>query len=64
LKEYEIVFKSGEAIYILAEDLEDAAWSAYDIARELNTTIKDVMPTHVKKEILSKQLACRKVCSR
>lgn len=56
MEEYELIFKNGEVVYILAETLEKAAWHAVDLQRELDTTIKDIVPTYVKKEILSQQL--------
>lgn len=56
MEEYELIFKNGEVVYILAETLEKAAWHAVDLQQELNTTIKDIVPTYVKKEILSQQL--------
>ena len=56
MEEYELIFTNGDVVYILAEDLEDAAWSAVDLQRDLNTTIKDIVPTYVKEKILSQQL--------
>ncbi len=56
MEEYELIFTNGDVVYILAEDLEDAAWSAVDLQRDLNTTIKDIVPTYVKEQILSQQL--------
>ena len=56
MEEYELIFTNGEAVYILAEDLEDAAWTAVDLQRDLHTTIKDIVPTYVKEKILSQQL--------
>ncbi len=56
MEEYELIFTNGDVVYILAENLEDAAWSAVDLQRDLNTTIKDIVPTYVKEQILSQQL--------
>ena len=56
MEEYELIFTNGDVVYILAEDLEDAAWSAVDLQRDLHTTIKDIVPTYVKEKILSQQL--------
>lgn len=56
MEEYELIFTNGDVVYILAEDLEDAAWSAVDLQRDLNTTVKDIVPTYVKEQILSQQL--------
>ena len=56
MEEYELVFVNGEVVYILAENLEEAAWHAVDLQHELNTTIKDIVPTYVKEKILSQQL--------
>ena len=56
MEEYELIFTNGDVVYILANDLEDAAWSAVDLQRDLNTTIKDIVPTYVKEQILSQQL--------
>ena len=56
MEEYELIFTNGDVVYILAEDLEDAAWSAVDLQHDLNTTIKDIVPTYVKEQILSQQL--------
>tara|TARA_B100000530_G_C15772100_1_gene413962 strand:+ start:561 stop:752 length:192 start_codon:yes stop_codon:yes gene_type:complete len=56
MEEYELIFVSGEVVYILADDLEDAAWHAVELQKELNTTIKDIVPTYVKEKILAQQL--------
>ena len=48
MNEYQIVFKDGDVQYILAEDLESAAWSAYELARGTKQTLKDIIPTYVK----------------
>lgn len=56
MTEYEITMSSGETVYILAADLEDAAWQAFQLSKDANTTLKDVIPTYVKQEILSSQM--------
>ena len=55
MQEYHIVFKDGEVQYILAENLEAAAWSAYELARTQGKTLKDIIPSYVKQR-LSKQM--------
>ena len=57
MDEYHIVFKDGEVHYILAENLEEAAWAAYDLARTTNKQHKDIIPTYVKDQILSEHMA-------
>ena len=42
MNEYQIVFKDGDVQYILAEDLETAAWSAYELAQATKQTLKDI----------------------
>ena len=56
MNEYQIVFKDGDVQYILAEDLETAAWSAYKLAQATKQTLKDIIPTYVKEKILSSQV--------
>ena len=56
MTEYEITMSSGETVYVLAADLEDAAWQAFQLSKDANTTLKDVIPTYVKQEILSSQM--------
>ena len=56
MNEYQIVFKDGDVQYILAEDLETAAWSAYELAQATKQTLKDIIPTYVKQKILSSQV--------
>ena len=56
MTEYTIVFTDGEEMYILAKDLEEAAWSAIDLAYNLDKSIKDIIPTYVKEQILSQQM--------
>ena len=55
-QEYKIVFVNGFYQHILAKDLEAAAWTAYDMSRELKLQLKDIIPTHVTKEVLSQQM--------
>ena len=55
-QEYQIVFANGFVQHILAKDLEAAAWTAYDMSRELKLQLKDIIPTHVTKEVLSQQM--------
>ena len=54
--EYEITMSSGEVFYILAADLEDAAWQGLQLSTDRNTILKDVIPTYVKQKILSSQM--------
>ena len=56
MNEYQIVFKDGDVQYILAEDLESAAWSAYELSQSTKQTLKDIIPTYVKEKILSSQM--------
>ena len=56
MTEYEITMSSGETVYVLAADLEDAAWQAFQLSKDAQTTLKDVIPTYVKQEILSSQM--------
>ena len=56
MTEYEITMSSGETVYVLAADLEDAARQAFQLSKDANTTLKDVIPTYVKQEILSSQV--------
>ena len=56
MAEYTIVFTDGEEMYILAKDLEEAAWSAIDLAYNLDKSVKDIIPTYVKQQILSQQM--------
>ena len=60
MDEYHIVFKDGETQYILAENLEEAAWAAYDLARTENKQLKDIIPSYVKQQILSQQMETSK----
>lgn len=56
MTEYTIVFTDGEEMYILAKDLEEAAWAAIDLAYTQDKSLKDIIPTYVKQEILSSQV--------
>ena len=56
MEEYQIVFKNGDVQYILAENLEQAAWSAYELSRATEQTLKDIIPSYVKQQILSEQM--------
>lgn len=56
MEEYQIVFKNGDVQYILAENLEEAAWSAYELARTTDSTLKDIIPSYVQQQILSQQM--------
>ncbi len=50
MNEYTVHMSSGESVYILAADLEEAAWHAFELSKDMNTKLKDVIPTHVKEE--------------
>ena len=63
MTEYTIVFSDGEEMYILAKDLEEAAWSAIDLAYNLDKSVKDIIPTYVKQQILSQQMETSKESS-
>ena len=63
MTEYTIVFTDGEEMYILAKDLEEAAWSAIDLAYNLDKSVKDIIPTYVKQQILSQQMETSKKSS-
>lgn len=57
MEEYGVSMSNGEVVYILAPDLEQACWDAFELSKEMNTKLKDVVPTYVKKEkVFSKQL--------
>ena len=47
---------SGEVCYILAADLEDAAWQGLQLSTDRDTTLKDVIPTYVKQKIFPTQM--------
>jgi len=63
MTEYTIVFSDGEEMYILAKDLEEAAWSAIDLAKAENKQLKDIIPSYVKQQILSEQMETSKESS-
>ena len=48
--EYEITMSSGEVVYILATNVEQACWDAFALSKEMNTKLKDVVPTYVKEK--------------
>ena len=57
MEEYEITMSSGEVVYILAANLEDAAWTAFELSKDMNTKLKDVALIYVKeKEVFPQQL--------
>ncbi len=43
LNEYQVVLSSGEGIYILAADSEEAAWLALELSNDSNTELIDVV---------------------
>jgi hypothetical protein len=45
LREYHVTLSSGETIYILARDTEDAAWSALELAVDRDLYLVDVRLT-------------------
>ena len=45
LREYNVTLSSGETIYILAHDSEQAAWSALELAEDRSLTVIDVRLT-------------------
>ena len=47
MEEYEITMSNGEVIYILAPDLEQACWDAFELSKGKNTKLKDVVQTYV-----------------
>ena len=53
---YEVTMSSGEVCYILAADLEDAAWQGLQLSTDRNTILKDVIPTYVKQKIFPTQM--------
>ena len=63
MDEYHIEFTDGEVQYILAENLEEAAWAAIDLAYNLDKSVKDIIPTYVKQQILSQQMETSKKSS-
>ena len=45
LREYEIVLSSGEVMYILAANLEQAAWDALELSVDRNVKLVNVRQT-------------------
>ena len=45
LREYHVTLSSGETIYILARDSEEAAWSALELAEDRTLELVDVRLT-------------------
>ena len=45
LREYHVTLSSGETIYILARDTEEAAWSALELAVDRDLYLVDVRLT-------------------
>ena len=57
MEEYEVAMSNGEVVYILAPNLEQACWDAFELSKGKNTKLKDVVPTYVKeKEVFPQQL--------
>jgi len=54
--EYEVTMSSGEVVYILAADLEEAAWLAFEASKDMNTQLKDVIPTYVRQNQQTKEV--------
>ncbi len=50
LQEYQVVMSDGECIYILAENLEQAAWDAWYLSNDKETTLIDVIQTNGRKK--------------
>lgn len=50
LQEYQVVMSDGECIYILAENLEQAAWDAWYISVDKDTKLVDVIQTNGRKK--------------
>ena len=55
MTEYEITMSSGETVYVLAADLEEAAWLAFELSKDMDATLKDVIPTDVRKQKQTKK---------
>lgn len=53
---YTVCMSSGERRNILAANLEDAAWIAFQLSHDMNTQLKDVILNEKETEVLSKQL--------
>jgi len=41
---YLLISSTNDELFFLADDFEDAAWTAIDIAKEHSLTIKDIKP--------------------
>lgn len=50
LNEYQVVMSDGECIYILAEDIEQAAWDAWYLSVDKDTKLVDVIQTNGRKK--------------
>ena len=46
LREYEVTLSSGETMYILAANSEEAAWDALELSMDRNVTLVNVFKTH------------------
>ena len=53
--QYGVYFTDNTVEFILATDLEEAAWTAIDLAFKQDKTVKDIIPAYVK-QILSEQM--------
>lgn len=53
---YTVCMSSGERRNILAANLEDAAWIAFQLSHDMNTQLKDVILNEKETKVLSKQL--------
>jgi hypothetical protein len=45
LREYEVTLSSGEIMYLLAANLEDAAWDALELSVDRNVKLVNVRQT-------------------
>ena len=45
LREYEVVLSSGEVMYLLAANLEQAAWDALELSVDRNVKLVNVRQT-------------------
>lgn len=45
LREYEVMLSSGEVMYLLAANLEDAAWDALELSVDRNVKLVNVRQT-------------------
>jgi len=46
LHEYEVWLSSGESMYILAANAEEAAWDALELSMDRKVTLVNVFRTH------------------